>query len=66
MQYILDNLDKGRYMVVVTVDLKKAFDTVDHQILITKNMERIGVRDIANEVIKSDLEKRRVKAVLNN
>ena len=30
------NLDKGQYTSVTFIDLKKAFDTVDHQILIRK------------------------------
>ena len=30
------DLDKGQYKSVTFIDLKKAFDTVDHQILIAK------------------------------
>ena len=30
------NIDKGKYMTVVCIDLKKAFDTVGHDILLRK------------------------------
>lgn len=34
--YIQSQLDKGRHAAGLFIDLKKAFDTVDHRILITK------------------------------
>ena len=37
-------------------DLKKAFDTVDHAILITK-MRRYGLNDLAVRLFRSYLEK---------
>ena len=30
------NIDKGRFTAIVFIDLKKAFDTVDHDILLQK------------------------------
>ena len=52
------NLDKGQYTSVTFIDLKKAFDTVDHQILIRK----LGIYGVAGKELnwfKSYLQNRR-------
>ena len=36
------NMDKGQYTAMIFVDLKKAFDTVDHEILLEK-LKQYGV-----------------------
>ena len=43
--FILDELSKGNYVGPVLFDLKNAFDTVDHQILL-KKLFSYGFRDI--------------------
>ena len=49
----------------VFVDLKKAFDTIDHDILINK-LEHYGIRGVANEWLKSYLCNRRQYVKFNN
>ena len=36
MNYIYKSLDKGNYVFGIYIDLKKAFDTVQHKILLYK------------------------------
>ena len=51
------NIDRGLVSGILFVDFKKAFDTVDHQLLLTK-LEYIGIRGHALEWFKSYLESR--------
>ena len=47
-EYIQSNLDAGLYSCGVFIDLKKAFDTVAHTILLCK-LSRYGIRGIMND-----------------
>ena len=43
VERVTQSLDTGKYFVGVFLDLKKAFDTVDHSILL-KKLEKYGIR----------------------
>ena len=57
----VDNLDLG---CGIFVDIQKAFDTVEHDILFSK-FEHYGVRDLANEWFKSYLSNRKQEVSIN-
>ena len=54
---IRNNLDKGNVGCGIFVDLQKAFDTVDHEILLSK-LNHYGIRGITNSWFKSYLSDR--------
>ena len=58
------NIDKKLFNLVVLIDLKKAFDTVDHQILL-KKLEIYGVKGDALDLLKSYLIDRTQKCQVN-
>ena len=59
------NIDKWQLNLSVFLDLKKAFDTVDHKIMVTK-LKAIGVRGTAAEWFASYLNNRRQYCSLGN
>ena len=58
------NIGTGKYTALVFIDLKKAFDTVDHDILL-KKMKRYGVSGIAHAWFTSYLQGRRQLCKVN-
>ena len=52
------NINYGRYTAMIFIDLKKAFDTVDHQILLDK-MQFYGITGHAHKWFSSYLDSRK-------
>ena len=61
---IWSTLDYGKYGCGVFIDLKKAFHTVDHSILL-KKMDHYGIRGIALDWFSSNLSERKQYVSVN-
>ena len=57
---IYKNLDKSKPTIAVFIDLSKAFDTVNHELLL-KKLERYGIRGCVLDLMKSYLTNRKQK-----
>ena len=57
-------MDRGLYNIVVLLDLKKAFDTVNHEILLSK-FERYGFGKKAVALLRNYLTDRTQRCLLN-
>ena len=55
---IRKNLDEGNIGCGIFVDLQKAFDTVEHDILLAK-LEHYGTRGLANERFRPYISNRK-------
>ena len=61
---IIKNLDEGNIGCGILVDSQKAFDTVEHDILLSK-LDHYGVSGLANEWFKSYLSNRKQYVSMN-
>ena len=57
---IIKGKDDGFYTLALFIDLSKAFDTVDHNILLDK-LDKYGIRGVANEWYRSYLTNRQMR-----
>jgi len=64
-QRIMNNMNDKHLTVGVFLDLSKAFDVIDHNLLI-KKLNSYGVRGIANNWFKSYLDSRKQYVSINN
>ena len=64
VEQIRNALDKKMFSCGVFIDLEKAFDTVNHHILLSK-LHHYGIRGVANKWFSSHLSNRYQKVSLN-
>ena len=65
VNYIYKSLDEGNYVFGIYIDLKKAFDTVQHKILLHK-FQYYGIRGLAFHWFETYLSKRKQFVVIND
>ena len=65
LEELTNGIEKSKSTIGVFIDLKKAFDTIDHNILI-KKLEFYGIRGIANDWICSYLSNRFQHVLIND
>ncbi len=62
---IEDNMDRKMYSRGIFIDLKKAFDMVDHDILLGK-LDDYGIREVINNWFSSYLKYRMQTTLVGN
>ena len=65
LEFIYNSLDKKQHNINIFIDLSKAFDTVDHKILLTK-LNSFGVRGTPHDLLKSYLHNRKQVVRIKN
>lgn len=62
--HVNDRLNSGEQLVALFIDYKKAFDTLDHDILL-QAMEECGIRGPTNCWFRNYLTNRKIRTVIN-
>ena len=62
---IYDNIFKNKFSGILALDFKKAFDTVNHEILL-KKFEHYGIRGNCNNLMRNYLSNRTQRVFYNN
>ena len=65
LEYVYDNLDQGNTVVSIFMDFSKAFDCIDHQLLLQK-VHCYGIRGIAHDWLSSYLSNRKQYVAANS
>lgn len=61
----LENMDNGTLKGVMFLDIKKAFDCVNHDILITKMSKNFGITGMEPNWFRSYLTNRKQQCIIN-
>ena len=64
MSKINNHMIKNKFTVLIFLDLRKAFDTISHDILL-KNLFRYGIRGVVYNLLKSYLTERKQFVYIN-
>ncbi len=63
---LYENMDNGQLSGIVFLDIRKAFDSIDHNILLHKLKDQFGVSDIELKWFESYLNNREQVCIVNN
>lgn len=64
VESLYTSIEKKKMIGAVFIDLKKAFDTLDHEILLSK-LAAYGIRGLANDLLRSYLSDRKQFVIIN-
>ena len=66
MHYQISSLDNGHFAMVIFIDHRKAFDTVNHTISLKKVESCDDIRGVSSDFLRSCLSKRSQFVALTN
>ncbi len=63
---LYENMDNGQLSGVVFLDIRKAFDSIDHTILLQKMNDQFGIKNVELDWFKSYLTKNPILMIYQN